>query len=100
MDESEAWITWDEIKRNQVDAQAGKQWYRQAHSVDEALRIIDDVAQECREGRIESALAAGMDVGRKKDLTELVFVAGVGVTLWIFRRALFADGLFKFQFNF
>lgn len=74
VDEAVAWISWDEIKRNQLDAQAGQLVYWQARSVEGALKIIDDAAQACREGRIESALAGGMDVGRKRDLTEMTFV--------------------------
>jgi len=74
IDESVAWITWDEIKANQIDAQAGHLWYRQAKVVDEALRVIDEVALAIKDRRIEGALAGGMDVGRKHDLTELVFV--------------------------
>lgn len=74
IDESVAWITWDEIKSNQVDAQAGNLWSRQAKTVEEALRAIDEVAQAVKAGQIEGALAGGMDVGRKHDLTELGFV--------------------------
>jgi phage FluMu gp28-like protein len=74
VDESVSWITWDEIKRNQVDAQEGRLWQRMARTVDEALRAIDETAQAVRAGTIESALAGGMDVGRKHDLTEITFV--------------------------
>jgi phage FluMu gp28-like protein len=74
VDESVAWITWDEIKRNQVLAQAGRLWYRQADTVDTALEILGEVAMACRDGRIESALFGGMDVGRKRNLTEMIFV--------------------------
>ncbi len=70
VDESTAWITWAEILANQSDTL----WHCQARTVDEALAAIDQVAQACRQGVIETALAGGMDIGRKRDLTELVFV--------------------------
>ena len=74
VDEATAWITWDEIKRNQVDAQAGKLWCRQARGIEAAMQAIDDVIQACHDGTIEGALAGGMDVGRHKHLTEMAFV--------------------------
>lgn len=74
VDESVSWITWDEIKKNQVDAQEGRLWFRLAKTVDEAMRAIDETAQAVRDGTIENALSGGMDVGRKHDLTELTFV--------------------------
>jgi phage FluMu gp28-like protein len=74
VDESVAWITWDDIKRNQELAQAGQLVYWQAHDVEAALRIIAEVAQAIKEGRLEGALAGGLDVGRHHDLTELTFV--------------------------
>lgn len=79
VDESVAWITWDEIKRNQVDAQAGRLLCWQARSVDEALRAIDEAALASREARIEGVLAGGMDVGRRRNATEMYFV-GRGTT--------------------
>ncbi|MBL1196898.1 MAG: hypothetical protein HND51_21335, partial [Chloroflexi bacterium] len=42
VDEATAWITWDEIKRNQELAQAGQLVYFQAATVDEAMQAIDD----------------------------------------------------------
>jgi phage FluMu gp28-like protein len=74
VDEATAWISWEEIKRNQVDAQAGEFWNRTVLGVDAALRAIEEVADAMREGKIELALAGGMDIGRKHNLTELAFV--------------------------
>ena len=79
VDESVAWITWDEIKRNQMLAQSGGLWYRMAEGVDDALAIIDEVAEAQRDGRIEGVLYGGMDVGRKRNLSEICFV-GKGTT--------------------
>ena len=74
LDESSSWISWDEIKRNQLDAQDEKLWYRQARNVDEAMCVIDEVVAACKRGAIESALTAGFDVGRHHDLSEMIFI--------------------------
>lgn len=79
VDESVAWITWDEIKRNQVLAQGGGLTCWMVESVDEALAVIDQVAEAQADGRIEGVLCGGMDVGRKRNLSEIVFV-GKGTT--------------------
>lgn len=74
VDESSAWITWEVIQRNQA-AHAGLHWH--AKSVDEALALIGPINDAINAGKIEYVLAGGIDVGRKRDLTELV---GLGVT--------------------
>jgi phage FluMu gp28-like protein len=79
VDESVSWITWDEIKRNQVLALEDKLWYRQANSVDTALAAIDELAMAIKDGTVENVMAGGMDVGRKRNLSEIVFV-GKGTT--------------------
>ncbi len=79
VDESVAWISWEEIKKNQLDAQEGKHWYRSSTTVEGALSAIEETATACKEGAIESALAGGMDIGRKRNTTELGFV-GKGTT--------------------
>lgn len=73
VDEQTSWISWEIIKRNQ-DATL-KHWH--ADSVDDALAMLDAIRLAIRRGEIESAFAAGLDVGRKKDLTEF---AAVGKT--------------------
>ncbi len=79
VDESVSWITWDEIKRNQMLALEDKLWYRQANGVEAALAAIDEMAMAIKEGLVENVIAAGMDVGRRRNLSELVFL-GKGTT--------------------
>lgn len=79
VDEAVAWISWDEIKRNQVEAQGGQHWFRKAKTVDDAMLAIEETALAIKEGKVEAALAGGMDVGRKRNLSELGFV-GKGAT--------------------
>ncbi len=81
VDEASAWITWDEIKRNQIDAQAGALTYWQhtcygarRDTIDRALEIVDAVREEIRMGKVEPVMAAGLDIGRHKHLSELVLV--------------------------
>ncbi len=74
VDESISWITWDEIKRNQIDAQEGRLWFRHAKTVDDALNLVDEIAEAVTFGRIEQTLALGGDIGRKHDLSEFGLV--------------------------
>jgi phage FluMu gp28-like protein len=68
IDETTAWITWEVITRNQqLDLT-----YWHARSVDEALGMIPEIQRACIDAKIEEVLCGGIDVGRKKDLTEMV----------------------------
>jgi len=69
IDEATAWITWELIKRNQ--ALHDELWWH-ARSVDEAIGFIPQILEAVRLNHIEAALVAGIDVGRKRDLTEFV----------------------------
>ncbi len=68
VDEAVAWISWEVVKRNQDEALL---WWH-ARGVDEALHMIPEVQQAQRAGKIERVLVGGLDVGRKRDLTEFV----------------------------
>jgi len=68
VDEATAWITWDVITRNQ---QLDLKWWH-ARSVDEALSMIPELSGAISTSQIEPVLCGGIDVGRKKDLTEFV----------------------------
>lgn len=71
VDELTAWISWELIKRNQTPA-VEKFWH--ARNVDEALDLIRDVQLAIKRKEIETAFAGGMDIGRKRDLSELALV--------------------------
>ena len=79
VDETTAWITWEEIKAIQdtdlicVTASCcGK-------AIDKALSAIDDVARLVSAGTIEAVLVAGVDIGRTRNTTE-VFLTGLATT--------------------
>ena len=68
IDEAVAWISWELIKRNQ----RADLLYYHAKSVDEALHMIPEIQRDQATGQMELALVGGIDVGRKRNLTELV----------------------------
>jgi len=74
IDESVAWITWELIKTNQA---LHVRTYWHAKSATEALDLIPTIQKAIADGRIEPALTGGIDVGRKRNLTEFV-VLGYG----------------------
>jgi phage FluMu gp28-like protein len=75
VDEAVAWIPWSIIKRNQ---DASLKWWH-ARSVDEALAMLPELLEAIEAKEIEPVLTGGIDVGRKRDLTEMIFV-GEGTT--------------------
>lgn len=85
--EGNAWISWDEIKANQMDDQAGRLGCLTAKGKEAALELIDTLLRLVREGKVESALAGGLDVGRKKNASELFFL-GKGTTSQLPLRAM------------
>lgn len=73
VDETTAWITWDEIKANQaenldcvISSDKGK--------IDAALAAIEKVARKVQSGEIESVLSVGVDIGRTRNTTEILAV--------------------------
>lgn len=74
VDESVAWIDWDLIRLNQSLDQSGGLVYRLAKTPDEAMTAIDDIARLVQEGQVEPIFGGGMDIGRRKDMTEITLV--------------------------
>ncbi|HSW63414.1 MAG TPA: terminase family protein [Dissulfurispiraceae bacterium] len=68
VDEATAWISWELIQRNQ---RPDHHWYH-AKTVDQALHLIDVILEDIQRGRVEYSLAGGLDIGRKRDLTEFM----------------------------
>jgi len=76
IDESTAFVTWDEVKRAQALAQTGDLDCTVVRSVGDAHAAIDELAGKVASRQVEISMVAGMDVGRRKDLTEF----------WVFGR--------------
>lgn len=75
VDETVAWISWQIIRRNQDQDLV---WWH-AKSVDQALAMIPDILEAIEAKQIEQVMVGGLDVGRKRDLTELMLL-GKGTT--------------------
>ena len=68
VDETVAWISWEMIQKNQNPQHV---WWH-AKTLDQAYTMLDYVALAVRERLIEFVMTAGIDIGRKRDLTELM----------------------------
>jgi len=68
VDEAVAWIPWAVIQKNQ---DASLKWWH-ARSTDEALQMVPEIETAIRAGEIEPALVGGLDIGRKRDLSEFM----------------------------
>lgn len=79
VDETISFITWDEIKQAQELSAQGSLEMWAAHSVAEATGLIDTLRAQADRGRVEKVFYAGVDVGRRRDLTE-VFLLGKTAT--------------------
>lgn len=79
VDESTAWIAWEEIRDNQevdllchLGTAAGK-------DIGAALDAVNALNRDVNAGRVEPSFALGMDVGRTRNATE-IFLVGLGTT--------------------
>lgn len=79
VDESTAWITWDEIK----GAQGGDLlcWMGEArgNETQAAIEAIDGLVEAVKAGTVEKVFAGGMDIGRTRNTSE-IFLVGMGTT--------------------
>jgi phage FluMu gp28-like protein len=79
--EAEAWISWEIIRQNQMLDADGKLWHRRVtvngdnrDTIEDAFNVIEEVRKASLAGDVEGALSAGFDVGRKRNLSEIVLV--------------------------
>ena len=91
LDESISWIDWELIKRNQTLAQQQKLWYRMAEGVDQGYEIIQAMLKAIYYGHVESVLLAGVDVGRRKDKSEIVILGKSNLNQLPFRANISLD---------
>ncbi len=78
VDETTAWITWDEIKQN-THNDLVYEAVTCEKNIDEALITIERFGKLIQSGSIESVFGAGVDVGRTRNLTEIGLV-GISTT--------------------
>lgn len=93
VDEGAAWITWDEITAVQMHELAFYKAHGRDGQIDEALRLIDVVAELCYGGKLERVLAAGVDIGRTRDTTELFFVGATTTDTFPLRMAITLENM-------
>lgn len=79
VDESVSWITWEEIQRNQ-DPELLYYHSSDTHKIDAALMAIEELAAQLGTNKVERAFAGGMDIGRRKDRSE-IFIVGKTATM-------------------
>lgn len=85
VDEAVAWITWQEIKANQV-AHSGP--CLRVNGVDAGIAAIEELATLIGRGEVEAVLAAGVDIGRTRDATEIFIVGLTTVASYPLRLAI------------
>jgi phage FluMu gp28-like protein len=68
VDEASAWISWEVIQRNQQ----ADLLYWHAKSTSEAIGMIPAVLDAVKQGKLETAFCAGIDIGRTHDLTAFI----------------------------
>lgn len=74
LDEAVSWIDWELIKRNQVLDQEEKLVFFRAKGINEALQLINQVADAVVHAKIEQTFVGGMDIGRTRDTTEIILL--------------------------
>lgn len=79
VDETTAWITWEEIQSAQDKKLNCLTAVCRSSKIDKALEAIDQLAESVFRGKIEKVLFGGMDIGRTKHATE-IFICGVTTT--------------------
>jgi hypothetical protein len=79
VDETTAWITWDEIKAAQDDGLLCFLAEARESLSQEITDAVDGLAAAVQAGQVEQVFAAGMDIGRTRNTTEL-FLVGMSTT--------------------
>ena len=91
--EQTAWITWEEIRAAQDETLLCAIGEGREMNLDAALAAIDQVADAVSAGQIEMHMAAGVDVGRTRNTTELYAVGLSTVQSYPLRLAVTLDNV-------
>ena len=75
VDESTAWITWEEIKNNQQMDLKCKIAKAEGKDISRVLHALDELALWAFENDIENIFGVGVDVGRTRDATEIMITS-------------------------
>lgn len=93
VDETTAWITWEEIRAVQSDSLWCAMGASRESDLSGAMAAIDEVAQAVQSGHIEAHLAGGVDVGRTRNTTEIFLVGLSTVDSYPLRLAVTLDNM-------
>lgn len=74
VDETLSWISWAEIRAVQDPLLLCEMATVRGHAIEAAHNAIDRLEQALRDGKVERVFAAGVDVGRTRNATELYLV--------------------------
>lgn len=90
VDESTAWITWDEIRAVQ---DSGLLCFISENrgAIDGAKQAIDNLATAVKEGKVENSFTAGYDVGRTRNASELFIIGNSTTNTYPLRAAITLD---------
>lgn len=91
VDETTAWITWEEIKAAQALGEGLTCFL--ANGVAAGRQAIDEAVVALSQGRIEQALAGGVDIGRTRNTTEMFFVGKTTQDSYPVRVAITLDNV-------
>lgn len=93
VDETTAWITWEEIRDVQSEDLICRIATSRDQDVESATQAIDDVATLVQQNRMEQVLVGGLDIGRTRNTTELFFVGINNLFQYPLRLAITLDAM-------
>ena len=93
VDETTAWITWDEIKSNQDDGLLCALAQMRGSETQKIFDTVELVADWVRERKVESVLVSGVDIGRTRNATEIFLVGLNNSNNYPLRLALTLDNV-------
>ena len=91
VDESTAWISWDEIRANQDERLGCVQARAKGGELSAVLDAVDTFMALVRAGQIEPSYGCGVDVGRTRNTTEVFLVGQATADLKPLRLMLSLD---------
>lgn len=73
VDETTAWITWEEIKANQSDS-LDCVIASDRNGIEKALRAVAELKAKIQKNEVEFVMSAGVDIGRTRNTTEIFLI--------------------------
>jgi phage FluMu gp28-like protein len=93
VDETTAWISWDEIRNNQDDTLLCALGSMRGSSRDHVIAAIDRLCAWLQSGLVELGFGAGVDIGRTRNATEIFLLGKATTGHYPLRLALTLDAV-------